>query len=164
MSGELFGQLAKKDVGVAYIKGGDLLDFKRLPLLTQRSPATLGVEGRSPFELLTQTGELDELLRYTPSGVRTIVGDMFRMIFGLVLVGVGILIVVGSKRDISSVLFGIFFVVPGVLMAAESASGLVKTAASPLKRIPCGGGRKTDRPDQRILLQYDYRDGGRATK
>jgi len=92
-----------------------------------------------PLELLKQSKELEELLRYTPSAIGRGAGMALMVVFGLVFASFAIFFMVTSKKVNAPGflrLFPLIFVLVGLGIVGAGLRGLVKLVTSPLQRIP----------------------------
>jgi hypothetical protein len=107
---------------------------------TIRQPAgTPAPEEINVSELRRHSRELEELLGYTPSAVRTGARLVILSVFGFVFTAFAIFFIVVSKGEGAPRVFRLFpliFVLVGVVMMGGGIRGLVKLTTSPLERLP----------------------------
>jgi hypothetical protein len=90
-------------------------------------------------ELLKQSKDLEELLRYTPSGAAMSAGMVIMTVFGLIFTSVAIFFIVAASRGGAPTIFRVFpfiFVLVGLGIVVTGIRGAVKLSTSPLERVP----------------------------
>jgi hypothetical protein len=92
-----------------------------------------------PTELLKQSKDLEELLRYTPSGAAMSAGMVIMTVFGLIFTSFAVFFITTASRSGAPTIFRLFpfiFVLVGLGIMATGIRGLVKLSTSPLQRVP----------------------------